>query len=80
MHLFINSLEGKASTDFFHLPPKILFTWEDLVYWFRFTYGKSKIHVEQLREYINIAYKDGETINSFNLRFTKLYNQIPELI
>jgi hypothetical protein len=26
------------------------------------------------------VYKDGETINSFNLRFTKLYNQIPELI
>ena len=25
-------------------------------------------------------YKDGETIKYFNLRFTKLYNQIPELI
>ena len=31
-------------------------------------------------EYNNITYKDGETIKSFNLCFTKLYNQIPELI
>jgi hypothetical protein len=49
-------------------------------YWFKSTYGKSKIPAEQLREYNNIAYKDGETIKSFNLHFTKLYNQIPELI
>ena len=30
--------------------------------------------------YNNFTYKDGETIKSFKLRFTKLYNQIPELI
>jgi hypothetical protein len=36
--------------------------------------------VEHLREYKNISYKDGETIKSFNLCFTKLYNQILELI
>jgi hypothetical protein len=33
-----------------------------------------------LREYNNIVYNNGETIKFFNLRFTKLYNQIPELI
>jgi hypothetical protein len=80
MHLFVNSLEGKAATDFFDLPPKIISTWEELVYWFKSTYGQSKSPVEQLQEYNNITYKDSETINSFNLRFTKLYNQIPELI
>jgi hypothetical protein len=80
MRLFVNSLEGKAAAYLFHLPPKILSTWEELVYWFISNYGKSKIPTKQLREYNNIAYKDGETINSFNLRFTKLYNQIPELI
>jgi hypothetical protein len=80
MRLFVNSLEGKVAVDFFDLPPKILSTWEELVYWFKSTYGKSKIPAEQLREYNNIAYKDGETIKSFNLCFTKLYNQIPELI
>jgi hypothetical protein len=80
MRLFVNSLEGKAATDFFDLPPKILSTWEELMYWFRSTYGQSKSPAEKLREYNNIAYKDGETIKSFNLRFTKLYNQIPELI
>jgi hypothetical protein len=79
-HLFVNSLEGKAVADFFDLPPKIMSTWEDLVYWFKSTYGKYKIPAEQLWEYNNIAYKDGETIKSFNLRFTKLYNQILELI
>jgi hypothetical protein len=34
MCLFINSLEGKAMVDFFDLPPNILSTWEELVYWF----------------------------------------------
>jgi hypothetical protein len=80
MRLFVNSLEGKVAADFFDLPPKILSTWEELVYWFKSTYGQSKIPAEQLREYNNIAYKNGETIKSFNLCFTKLYNQIPELI
>jgi hypothetical protein len=51
MHLFINSLEGKAATDFFDLPPKLLSTWEELIYWFLSTYGKSKIPDEKLREY-----------------------------
>jgi hypothetical protein len=80
MRLFFNSLEGKASTLFFYLPPKILSTWEELFYWFKSTYGQSKCPAEQLLEYNNIAYKDYETIKSFNLHFTKLYNQIPELI
>jgi hypothetical protein len=80
MHLFVKSLEGKVTIDFFDLPPKILTTWEELVYWFKSTYGQSKSPNEQLREYNNISYRDGETIKSFNLRFTKLYNQIPELI
>jgi hypothetical protein len=34
MCLFINSLEGKAATKFFDLPPKILSTREELIYWF----------------------------------------------
>jgi hypothetical protein len=80
MRLFVNSLEGKVAADFFDLPPKIMSTWEELVYWFKSTYGQSKILAEQLREYNNITYKNGETIKSFNLSFTKLYNQILELI
>ena len=80
MCLFVNCLEGKVVIDFFDLPPKILSTWEELVYWSKSTYGQSKSPAEQLREYNNIAYKDGETIKSFNLHFTKLYNQIPKLI
>jgi hypothetical protein len=80
MHLFLNSLEGKVATNCFDLHPKILSSWEELVYWFNSTYGQPKNLAEQLREYTNISYKDGETIKSFNLRFTKLYNQIIELI
>jgi hypothetical protein len=80
MCLFVNFLEGKEMTDLFDILPKILSTWEDLVYWFKSTYGYSKSPAKQLQEYNNIAYKDRETIKSFNLRFTKLYNQIPELI
>jgi hypothetical protein len=80
MRLFVNSLEGKVAADFFDLPPKILSTWEELIYWFWSTYGQSKSPTEKLREYNNITYKHGETIKSFNLRFTKLYNQILKLI
>jgi hypothetical protein len=39
MRLFVNSLEGKVATDLFELPPKFISTWEDLVYWFKSTYG-----------------------------------------
>jgi hypothetical protein len=39
MHLFVNSYEGKVATDLFELPPKFISTWEDLVYWFKSTYG-----------------------------------------
>jgi hypothetical protein len=39
MHLFFNSLEAKVAADFFDLPPKILSTWEELIYWVRSTYG-----------------------------------------
>jgi hypothetical protein len=34
MHLFVNSLEGKVAANLFDLPPKILSTWEELIYWF----------------------------------------------
>jgi hypothetical protein len=77
MCVFVNSLEGKAMVDFFDLPPNILSTWEELIYWFRSTYGEYKRPAENLREYNNVTYKYGDTIKSFNLRFTKLYNQIP---
>jgi hypothetical protein len=80
MNLFVNSLEGEDVADLFDLPPNILSTWEDLVYWFKSTYGQSKSLAEQLQQYNNISYKDGEIIKSFNLCFSKLYNQIPKII
>jgi hypothetical protein len=36
--------------NFFDLPPKILSTWENLIYWFRSTYGKSKSPAEKLQD------------------------------
>jgi hypothetical protein len=48
MCLFVNSLEGKATTNFFDLPPKIISTWEELFYWFKSTYGKFNIPAPQL--------------------------------
>jgi hypothetical protein len=50
MCLFVNSLEGKDATYFFDFPPKILSTWEELVYWFKSTYRHPKSPAEQLRE------------------------------
>jgi hypothetical protein len=80
MRLFVNSLEGKAAVDFFELPPNVISTWDELTYWFKSTYGQPKNPTDLLKEYNNIVYNNGETIKSFNLCFTKLYNQIPELI
>jgi hypothetical protein len=80
MRLFVNSLEGKVVDDFFDFPLKIFSTWEESVYWFKSTFGQSKSPFDWLKEYNKITYNKGETINSFNLCFTKLYNQIPELI
>jgi len=80
MNLFLNSLKVKVVTNCFELLPKILSIWEEFVYWFKSMYGKPKIPVDPLKEYNNITYKNGETIKSFNLCFTKLYNQIPKLI
>jgi hypothetical protein len=37
MCLFVNSVEGKETKYFFDIPPKILSTWEELVYWFKST-------------------------------------------
>jgi hypothetical protein len=39
-----------------------------------------KVQQTLLKEYNNLVYNKGETIKSFNLCFTKLYNQIPEII
>jgi hypothetical protein len=80
MHLFVNSLEGKVVTDFFELPPKIFSTWVELSYWFKSTYGQPQSPIYKLKDYNNIVYNKGETIKYFNLRFTKLYNQIPYII
>jgi hypothetical protein len=80
MRLFVNSFEGKIVACFFELLLKVFSTWDELAYWFKSTYGQPKIPSDQLQEYNNIVYKNGEIIKFFNLRFTKLYNQIHELI
>jgi hypothetical protein len=80
MRLFVNYLEGKVVANFFDLPLKIFPTWEELVYWFKSTFGQPKSPADLLKEYNNITYNRGETINAFNLHFTKLYNQILKLI
>jgi hypothetical protein len=36
----------RDADDFFDLPPKILSTWEELVYWFKYTFGQFKIPAE----------------------------------
>ena len=81
MCLFVNSLEGKATTDFFNLPPKILSTWEELVYWFKSTYGQSKSLNKQLRGYKIFLTKVVRLLSPLTFASPmKLYNQIHELI
>jgi hypothetical protein len=80
MCLFVNSLEGKIVADFFEFPSKIFSMWEELVYLFKSTFGQPKSPADRLKEYNNITYNKGETIKAFNLNFTKLYNQISDLI
>jgi hypothetical protein len=80
MCLFVNSLEGKVAVVFCELHPNVILTWDELNYWLKSTYGKLKKPTNLLKEYNNIVYNNGEAIKYFNLIFTKLYNQIPELI
>ena len=67
MRLFVNSLEGKASSDFFDLPPKSFSTWAELCYWFKSTFGQPQTLVDWLKEYNNLVYQPGESIKTFNL-------------
>jgi hypothetical protein len=73
-------LEGKDAANFFELSPKFFSTWDDLSYWFKSTYGQPQSPSYLLRDYNNIVYNKGETIKYFNLLFSKLYNQILEII
>ena len=50
MRLFVNTLEGKATTDFFNFPPKSFSNWVKLCYWFRSSYGKQQIPIEWLKK------------------------------
>jgi hypothetical protein len=70
----------ESCCSFFKLPPKVFSTWDELTYWFKSTYGQPKNPKDQLQEYNNIVYINNETINPFDIHFTKLYNQILELI
>jgi hypothetical protein len=80
MHLFVNSLEGKDANNIFKLPSKFFSTWDELSYWFKSTYGQPKIPTDKIKDYNNLVYNEGETIKYFNLHFTKLYNQILDII
>jgi hypothetical protein len=64
----------------FELPPKVFSTLDELFYWFKSTHGQPESPTYLLRDYNNIFYNKGETIKSFNLCFSKLYNQIPKVI
>jgi hypothetical protein len=77
MRLFVNYLEGKVVVNFFELSPKIFMTWDELSCWFKSTYGQPQSAMDLLKDYNNLVYNKGETIKSFNLCFTNLYNQIP---
>jgi hypothetical protein len=80
MRLFVNSLEGKAFFYFFELPPNLFSTWDKFVTGLNQLMDNLKVPINLLKSYNNLTYNQGETINDFNLCFTKLYNQIPEII
>ena len=80
MRLFVNSLEGRAAAEFFDLPDKVFSTWNELTYWFKSTFGNVDNPAEHLKSFNFLAFKEGETIKAFNLRFMKLYNRTPEAI
>jgi len=80
MCLLFNSIEGRATTEFFKLPDKIFTTWCELTYWFKSTFGSVDNLTEYLKCFNNLDFKESETINDFNLHFMKLYNHILEVI
>ena len=80
MRLFVNSLEGRATAEFFDLPDKVFSKWNKLAYWFKSTFGNVDNPGEHLKSFNFLVFKESETIKAFNLRFMKLYNRIPEAI
>jgi len=76
MLLFINSLEGNATSLFANLPDECMSTWSELSYWFTSTFGHFDNPYEHLKRFNNLHMKDNESIHTFNLRFIKLHNCI----
>jgi hypothetical protein len=80
MHLFVNPLNEKVFVNLFDLPPKYFYTWAELCYWFSLTNGQRQIPSDWIKDYNSLTYPPGDSIKTFNLRFTKLYNRVLDVI
>jgi len=80
MQLFANSFQGRVVTNFFELHPKTFSTWEELCYWFKYTYGQPRNPIDILFDYNNASFSKGGTLKPFNTHLTKLYSQFLKII
>lgn len=80
MRLFFNSFASKAVANLFEFHSKAFSTWDELCYWFKSTYGEPQSLIDLLCDYNNVSFPQGDNIMKFNLHFTKIYNQILEII
>jgi hypothetical protein len=80
MLLFMNPLQGNATSLFSNLPDECISTWFELSYWFTSTFGHLDNPYEHLERFNHLHMKDNESILTFNLRFIKSYNSIPTSI
>jgi hypothetical protein len=77
MLLFMNSLQGSATSLFSNLPGECISTWSELSYQFTYTFGNLDNPYDHLKRFNHLHMKYNEIILAFNLRFIKLYNSIP---
>lgn len=80
MCIFVNSLKGKATTEFFDLLDKIFNTWFELICWFKSTFRSIDNLDEYLKCFNNLAFKENEIVKAFNLLFMKFFNRILKAI
>eukprot|EP01018_Ginkgo_biloba_P001515 Gb_17820 [translate_table: standard] len=74
LRMFVQSLEGDARKWFRNLPPDSIDSWVAFHNFFMEKWGEKKDHRYYLSEFGSMKKKDSESVNDFNKRFNKMYN------
>lgn len=77
MKLFVQTLEGDARDFFSFLPTCSISSWNELNSTFMTQFGE-RISSDSFGNFLKIQIRNGGLVLEFNIRFTKVLNEIPE--